>query len=480
MLGDDGTEQKYIRTIHGRGFRFHANVDVIDHTATESDDSLRQAIRDTLPATRYARSGNVHIAYQVFGSGAYDLVLVPGFVSHIDNYWADPHMSAWLHALGRFARVTMFDKRGTGLSDAVSELPGLDVRMDDVRAVMDAVKLKNAFIMGISEGGSLASIFAATHPSRCRGLILYGGFAKFTSWFSTRKELLGLFDYMETAWGSGESVPAFAPSMANDADFKAWWGKFERLGATPGAAITLMNMNSQIDISEIISSIQVPSLVIHRTQDVLIDVEAGRFLADNIPGAHYVELPGTDHLPWVGNNCKEITSVIENFVQGDSDPLVPESILTTIICIEMTDSDDRFTDDTIKDDVNAAMRHRITRYRGNEIVSEAGRTIATFDGPARAIHCAIDILNKLGSFDVSMRAGMHIGEVELSNGRVSGVTVDIARELVTLADENQVIVSRTITDLVAGSGIDFKQHGTHNLDAIDKEWQLYRVNIDRS
>jgi len=219
------------------------------------------------PATRYAKSGQVHIAYQVFGDGPIDLVFVPGFISHIENYWDEPNCARFLDRLGSFARVILFDKRGTGLSGRVAELGGMDHRMDDARAVMDAVGIERAAIMGISEGGSLASLFAAHNPDRSQALVLYGAFAKFSSWFPTQESLEQLFEYIDNSWGSGESLPMFAPSMAEDALLKQWWGRFERLGADPGAAVEIMRMNSQIDISDILPSITVPTLVVHRTED---------------------------------------------------------------------------------------------------------------------------------------------------------------------------------------------------------------------
>ena len=225
------------------------------------------------PITQYAKAGGVHVAYQVVGDGPIDFVMVPGFVSHIENYWDEPSFSRWLQRLAGFSRLVIFDKRGTGLSDKVSDLPSLDERMDDVRAVMDAVGIESAAVMGISEGGSLASLFAATHPERCQALVLYGAFAKFEHW-CTDEELENLIEYMDTAWGTGGSLPFFAPTRQDDEAFKLWWGKFERLGASPSAAINLMRMNKLIDVTGILPSIRVPTLVVHRVGDVTIDIQA--------------------------------------------------------------------------------------------------------------------------------------------------------------------------------------------------------------
>ena len=265
------------------------------------------------PDTRYAKSGDVHIAYQVFGEGPINLVLASPFVSNVEHWWDEPDVARWLLRLASFARVVMLDKRGTGMSDRVAELPGLDQRIDDLRAVMDAADMDQAALLGISEGGPLTALFAATYPNRCSALVLYGSFARFSSWFPTEEALAAFFDYADQSWGTGGSLPNFAPSRANDPAFQRWWSRFERLGASPAAASALMRMNSQIDIADIVPTIRVPTLVIHRTEDVTINVEGGRYLAEHIPGARYIELPGKDHIPFVGDNAMEIADAIEEF-----------------------------------------------------------------------------------------------------------------------------------------------------------------------
>jgi len=474
LLGDDGSQQRYIRTIHGRGFRFCADLDDGSPQPPAGGAAARSASAFVPPPTRYARSGPVHIAYQQFGSGPVDLVIVPGFVSHIDNYWARPDLLDWLQSLGRLARVVIFDKRGTGLSDSVAELPGLDIRMDDVRAVMDAVGLEHAYIMGISEGGSLASLFAAMHPERCDGLILYGAFASFTSWYATGDELRGLFDYVEAAWGSGQSLPAFAPSVGGDPDYIEWWGKFERLGATPGAAIALMTMNSQIDITDILPSIRTPALVIHRTDDVLIDIDAGRLLGSAIPGATYVELTGKDHLPWVGN-AERVLAAIEEFMKGSAAAAEPDTVLATILCVEVDAGAAADADASLPADIRAAIEHQLRLFRGREILLDGDFTLAAFDGPARSVHCALEILRRLTRFEFRCRAGVHIGEIPATGSDPGNATLRAAREVCLLAQPGQVLVSRTITDLVAGSGIGFEARGKQRIDALDSEWQLFAV-----
>jgi pimeloyl-ACP methyl ester carboxylesterase len=273
------------------------------------------------PETRYTKSGDVHIAYQVFGEGPINLVLAPFMVSNLENYWDQPDFARWLLHMASYARVVMFDKRGTGMSDPVSEQFGLDQRMDDLRAVMDAAGMEQAAVLGLSEGGSLAALFAATYPDRCRALVLYGTFARFASWCPTEEAFAGMLNYIDQSWGAGGLAAFFAASRANDPAFVRWFGRFERLGASPASATALMRMNSQIDISDIVSTIRVPTLVIHRTDDKAINVEGGRFLAENIPGARYIELPGVDHAPMIGDNADEIADAIQEFLRGARAPV---------------------------------------------------------------------------------------------------------------------------------------------------------------
>ena len=288
------------------------------------------------PDTRYARSGDVHIAYQIFGDGPINLVVVPGFVSNIENYWDEPDLARWLHRLGSYARVAMFDKRGTGMSDRVAALPGLDQRMDDLRAVIDAAGMEQASVLAISEGGPLSVLFAATYPDRCRAMVLYGSFAR------ARKEFVTEFlSYIDQSWGTGGSLPIFAPSRANDPGFQRWWGRFERLGASPAAAAGLMHMISQIDVSGILPSIRVPTLVIHRTEDRAIPVKRGRFLAEHIPGARYIELPGADHVFFVGDNAVEIADAIQEFLTGSRAPVPVDRVLATVLFTDIVGSTEK-------------------------------------------------------------------------------------------------------------------------------------------
>ncbi len=466
IIGDDGTRQGYIKTIHGRGFRFVGKVEVQTATQQAAKEQRKPSVSDR-PATRYAKSGDIHIAYHLFGEGAANLVLTPGFVSHIDNYWDDAHLSRWLNRLGGLARVALFDKRGTGMSDRVSSLPGMDERLDDVRAVMDAVAFDTAFVMGISEGGSLATVYAAHHPGRCDGLVLYGAFAQFKHWFPDAASLQQLFDYIEGDWGSGKSLSQFAPSMVGDAEFTSWWGKFERLGATPGAATSLMKMNSQIDIAAVLPSVHVPTLVVHRSGDVLIDVEAGRYLGEHIAGAHYVELPGSDHLPWVGENADEIIDAIGRFLADTTRRETSNRVLATILLIQLGAKPSATTGSTIMQELK--------RFRAARISSQRAGIGATFDGPARALECAVSLSRVLRGKGIDHRMGVHTGEISREVGILKGTAMDIASDVAKHAGNAEILVSRTVHDLVAGSGIALEDRGEFSLPALKQQWQLFQA-----
>ncbi len=436
-----------------------------------------------LPETRYAKCGDVHVAYQVFGEGPVNLVYTPGFVSHIENYWDDPSYARWLNRLARHCRVAMFDKRGTGLSDRVSHLPSMDERMEDLRVVMDAAGMDRAAVSGISEGGPLAMLFAASHPERCHSLILYGTFPRFSFWISTDEAFDGLIDYIDNHWGSGASLPMFAPSRQDDPAFQSWWGRFERLGASPAGAMALMRMNREIDITDVRPSIQVPTLIIHRSDDVTIDVEGGRLLAERIPGARYVELPGADHIPMVGDNADQILDLYVEFLTGTkaSDDVVLDRVLATVLFTDIVGStaraealgDQRWRD--LLDTHDAAVRRELERFRGNEVKALGDGFLATFDGPARAIRCALAINQAVRPLELEVRSGLHTGEVELSVSDVRGIAVHIASRVAGLAGPGEAVVSRTVKDLVAGSGLGFEDFGIHRLKGVPDDWQLFRA-----
>jgi pimeloyl-ACP methyl ester carboxylesterase/class 3 adenylate cyclase len=429
-----------------------------------------------VPVTRYAKSGDVHIAYQVFGSGATDLVFVPGFISHIENYWEHPDLAQWLLRLAAFARVIMFDKRGTGLSDPVSEMPSLELRMDDVRAVMDAAGTESAALLGVSEGGALAALFAATYPQRCQRLVLYGAFARFPS---AAEALKPFFKYADRAWGSGLSLPAWAPSRQNDPTMQQWWGRFERLGASPAAAMAVMRMAAEIDVGDIVSSIRVPTLVIHCKDDTLIPIECGRFIARNIPAAQLIELPGQDHLFFIH---EQIGDCIEEFLTGSVSVAESERVLATVLFTDIVGStaraeqigDRRWRD--LLDAHHASVRRELARYRGTEVKSLGDGFLATFDGPARAVRCACAIAEAVRPLEILVRCGLHTGEIEITCNDVQGIAVHIASRVSALAGAGEILVSRTVKDLVAGSGLHFEERGRHSLKGLLEPMELYAAS----
>jgi class 3 adenylate cyclase len=433
------------------------------------------------PDTRYARSGDLQIAYQVFGSGPANLVIAPPFVSNIENFWEQPDFARWLNHLGGFARVAMFDKRGTGMSDRVGELPGLETRIEDFKAVMDAAGFEKAAVMGISEGGSLASLFAATYPQRCDGLVLYGCFARFTSWLPTQEALDGFLDYIDRHWGTGGSLPLFGPTRGDDPAFQQWWSRFERLGASPSAAKALMRMNSQIDVSDILGAIRVPTLVVHRTDDVTINVEGGRFLAENIPGARLVELPGNDHIPFIGENAREILDAMEEFLTGSKSSVLPDRVLATVLFTDIVGStekagslgDQRWRD--LLDKHNAMVRRNVMRFRGRETNTTGDGFLVTFDGPARAVRCACAIADEVRPLGIQIRAGLHTGECEEIGDDIGGIAVHIGARVAAMAGPSEILVSSTVKDLVAGSGLRFADRGEHALKGIPDAWRIFAV-----
>ena len=433
------------------------------------------------PKTHYAMSDDVHIAYQVYGEGSKDLILVPGFISQIEHYWDDPSFARWLNRLGSFARVVLFDKRGTGLSDRVA-VPDMDKRMDDIRAVMDAVGLEKASVMGISEGGSLATLFAAYHPQRCENLIVYGGFASFKSWFPTEEALEELFGYIDTAWGSGASVPHFVPSMAGDEEFQEWWGKYERLGASPRDVKAIMRMNSQIDITDVLPSVKVPTLILHKTDDVLIDVEGGRTLARLIPDAKLVEFPGSDHFAFIGDDKGErVLSEIDEFLTGSKPEPVVDRVLAAVVFTDIVDSTTQAQTlgdndwHKLLDAHDRVVRQELRRFRGNEIKSLGDGFLATFDGPGRAIKCAKAICDAVAPLGINVRVGVHTGEIEFTESDVRGIAVNIASRIANLGQADDIMVSRTVKDLVAGSGFSFEDFGSHAFKGLSDEWRVYKA-----
>jgi class 3 adenylate cyclase len=373
----------------------------------------------------------------------------------------------------------MFDKRGTGLSDHVNELPTMDMRMDDARAVMDAEGIEKAALLGISEGGSLAALFAAMHPERTTALLLYGAFAHFKDWIPTDELFEGFMHYVDTAWGSGESLPFFAPGYVDDEAVKRWWGRFERLGASPSAAMTLMRMNREIDISHVLPTIQAPTLVIHRTDDPTISIHGGRELARLIPGARLIELPGENHLGFLGENADQIVDEFHQFLTGSKPVEVIERTLSTVLFSDIVNStrhlsemgDSRWREVISAHDgiIDAAL----ARFRGKAVKSLGDGILATFDGPGRALQCALEINRAVQSLGIDVRVGVHTGEVEMTEEDVRGIAVHIASRIMETAGDGGVRASRTVKDLVAGSGIRFDSLGEVTLAGLDEAMEVF-------
>jgi class 3 adenylate cyclase len=440
-------------------------------------------MRSAIPETRYARSGDVNIAYQVSGGGPFDLMLVQGFVSHLDVDWDEPGTAHFLRRLGSFSRLIRFDKRGTGLSDRPGGLPDLETRMDDVRAVMDAVGSEQAALLGYSEGGPMCCLFAATYPERTSALVLYGAYAKRQDpdgdypWAATSAERRAYADEVERNWGVDADLGAMAPTA--DSAMRAWWAKRARAAASPGAARDLILMNSEIDVRPVLPTIRVPTLVLHRTGDRDSRVDEGRYIADHIAGARFVELPGEDHI--VSIDPDEILDEVQEFLTGARPVPETERVLATVLFTDIVASTERAAGlgdrrwRELLERHNVVVRHELDRFRGREVDTAGDGFLATFDGPARAIRCARAIVAGMGGLGLELRAGLHTGECELMGDKVTGVAVHTGARVAALAQPGEILVSSTVKDLVAGSGLEFEDRGMHALRGIPGDWRLYAV-----
>jgi class 3 adenylate cyclase/predicted esterase len=444
---------------------------------------MRSPAPEMPPETRYARSGDVNIAYQVLGDGPFDLVLVQGFISHLDLDWEEPGMARFLGRLGSFSRLIRFDKRGTGLSDRPGGLPDLETRMDDVRAVMDAVGSEQAALFGYSEGGPMSCLFAATYPERTSSLVLYGSYAMRQDpdddypWAATSAARRVYAETMERDWGVDADLGRTAPNA--DAALRAWWAKRSKAAASPGAARDLILMNSEIDVRAVLPTIRVPTLVLHRTGDRDSRPEEGRYIADHIPGARFVELSGEDHL--VSIHPDEIVDEVQGFLTGARPAPEAERVLATVLFTDIVGSTERATAlgdrrwRELLERHNSTVRRELERFRGREVDTSGDGFLATFDGPARAIRCAQAIKMGLRDLGLELRAGLHTGECEVMGEKVAGVAVHTGARVAAQARVGEVLVSGTVKDLVAGSGIEFEDRGMHELKGVPGEWRLYAV-----
>jgi len=416
------------------------------------------------PETRYVKSGDAHIAYQVVGDGPVDLIVVRGYISHVEVAWESPALASFYRRLASFSRLILFDKRGTGLSDRVPEdrLPTLEQRMDDVRAVMEAVGSERAALLGASEGGPMCLLFAATYPERTLGLLLWGCFA----YYDWRRSFIGRYwggdtvdealDRLEREWGDGGDLAAMAPSLAGDDAARRAWGRAQRLSATPTAARALLRMMLDVDVRPLLPAIRVPVVILHRAGEVAVDVSHSRYMAEHIPGARYVELPGSDHLLWIGDT-EPIVAEIQELVTGTRPEPEPDRVVATVMFVDAPQAE--------------VVSSEVARFRG-QMLATRGEIGASFDGPARAIRCADAIVSESGRSGAQCRAGLHTGECELHDDELRGVAVDVAAEILRRASPGEVLVSRTVADLVAGAGIGFVDRGSHTLAAVGDSWQL--------
>jgi pimeloyl-ACP methyl ester carboxylesterase len=438
--------------------------------------------------TRYAKSGELNIAYQVTGDGPRDLVYVPGWVSNIELMWDDPVLAGILRRLGSFARLITFDKRGTGQSDRLpeAELPGLDERMDDLRAVMDAVGSERATLLGHSEGGNLSTLFAATYPDRVEGLILVATYASRVRsedypWAPTAEEREIEIAETERDWGDPAAIPGYMlGARADDAAFREWLSRYFRMSASPGAAVHLLRMNTQMDTKALLPLIQVPTLCIYRVDDEDVKVEEGRWIASRIPGARLVELPGHAHLFWADDPTAMLDE-IEEFMTGRRESAEPDRVLATVLYTDIVGSTERAASMGDREWRSLLERHNrvvadlVDRFRGTLVKNTGDGIVAVFDGPGRAIRAARALRAAVHPLGIEIRAGVHSGEVEVIGDDYAGLTFHIGARIAALAGANEVLVSRTVRDLVVGSDVAFEERGRHALKGIPGDWDVFAV-----
>ncbi len=439
------------------------------------------------PATRYARSGDLSIAFQVVGSGPFDLVLNHGWVSNIDLQWEEPHLAQFLGGLASFSRLITFDKRGVGLSDRVpvNELPTLETRMDDLRAVMDAAGSEKAALFGISEGGAMCLLFAATYPERVRAVATFGSYAKRIwspdyPWAPTPEAREA--EYAETlgSWGTAQDAPTIFPSMVGNPAFREWIGAYFRGAASPSAAVALLRMNTQTDIRAVLPTIHVPALVMNRTEDGDVKADEARYIASQIPDARLKLFAGADHVPWVGHT-DEILGEIEEFLTGSRHADVSDRVLATILSTDIVASTelvvrlgDRGWRDLL-DRHHGMVRRQLERYSGHEIDTAGDGFLASFDGPARGIRCASAVVGDAAAMGLDIRAGLHTGECEVIGEKLAGIAVHTAARISSAAEAREVLVTSTVRDLVSGSGISFADRGERPLKGLPEPIRIYAV-----
>jgi pimeloyl-ACP methyl ester carboxylesterase/DNA-binding CsgD family transcriptional regulator len=439
-----------------------------------------------LPETRYAKSGEVRIAYQVVGQGPLDLVFVPGCISNLDVHWEEAGFNHLLHRLATFTRLILLDKRGTGLSDRAdsSDPPSLQTHVDDVRAVMDAAGSGRAALLGASEGAAISILFAATLPERTRALVLYGGYAHFHTWVLGPEALSTFTRLVESSWGSGATLRHFAPGRCEDVRFKAWWSRFERLSIGPTAAIALGPTNAQIDVRHVLSDVRVPTLVLHRTDDARVAIAGGRYLAQKIRGARLVELPGRDHPIWTGD-VDRVADEVEEFLTGERPTVSHERVLATLLVARLVAPErlaarlgDRLWRERI-DRLREAAADAVARHAGRWIGTGGDEIRAHFDGTSRAVRCALTLQDAAKKLELPLAAGVHAGEVDIRDGLVAGLALHVAERVAARATGGEVLVSGVVNDLIAGSGLHFIERGDEAIEGMDSRLRLLAVMVEQ-
>ena len=435
---------------------------------------------------RYAKSGDLHIAYAVEGEGPLDLVWIPPWISQVEYLWAEPSLERVMARLTQFARVITFDRRGSGLSDPFFGAPTLEEQMDDVLAVMDAAGSESAAICGTLEGGPMAALFAATYPEKTDALVLYATFARATwapgyefAWPAEQRD--ANMDMAVQHWGEGHIAASVAPSRMADPGFLEWAGRLERLAASPSTIRRIFDLIGEFDVRDVLPSIRVPTLVMHRTGDTFIKVDHSRYIASKIPGARYLELEGDENMFSVGD-WEGLIGEVEEFLTGTRHEREPDRMLATVLFTDICDSTRRAAEmgdrgwRFLLERHDALFRQALDRHRGREVKRTGDGFLATFDGPARAIRCAASIADAMGTLGLQIRAGLHTGELEVMDGDLGGLAVHIASRVMSAAAPNEVLVSGTVKDLVVGSGIDFEDRGQTELRGVPGEWRLFAVN----
>jgi class 3 adenylate cyclase len=443
------------------------------------DPTIAKEGAEMIPSqTRYAKSGGVSIAYQVTGSGPFDLVFVPGFVSNLDGTLEHPGWSHFFSRLSSFSRLIRFDKRGTGLSDRVAGIANLEDRMDDVRAVMDAVGSERAAVFGISEGGPMSLLFAATYPERVSALVLYASYARHPI-LADENFLREQIDSIDPLWGTGEFLKRFfiPNNVAVDLPFLA---RFERQAASPSAVAALLRMNGAIDARHILPMVHAPTLVLHRSGDTRVSIDAGRYIASHVPGAKMVTLPGENHLfIYEPEIIDRLTGEAEEFLTGSRREIETDRVLATVMFTDIVESTKRAAQlgdrqwRTLVDNHDRMVREQLTRFRGREIKSLGDGFLATFEGPARAVRCASSIVESICSLGIDVRIGLHTGEVEWKDDDIGGIAVNTAARIAGIAGPRTTLVSSTVRDLVAGSGLRFEDRGLHALKGLPEDLHIY-------